>query len=254
MDNEVKNESVYFDKSDIFPRPSVDGAESFDREQKKRTRLIIRITVLVIVGSLLLCELLGLRFVERLAICDMRCACDHWSESHTHFTEFDPCVGLKIKTDDYDFFFSYDKDENGDPCVAYLVRGVKRFGLMYYEKHCDSWELLYDDNGEPAFNLIVFRGRKKNYYFIENLWKNVNFFYNGWWESWREYPHRCERITVNGEPVDLYLMSYFEYEGELDCIVLEDGTTVHPKTCRREEPLYNLPQEILTMPNTEPSD
>lgn len=245
------NENTYFNESETVPQPSVDGADTFDRNQKKRTRLIIRIAVLVTVGSLLLCELLGLRFVERLAICDTRCACDHWSDVHTHFHEFYPCVGLKLKTDDYDFFFSYDNDENGDPCMAYLMRGVKRFGLMYYEAYCDSWELLYDDNDEPAFNLIVFKGQEKNYYFIEWLWQDKTLIYNDYTQSWREYPHRCENVTVNGMKVGLYLMSYFEYAGEIDTIVTEDGTVVHPKICRRGEPLIDLPREIITMPDME---
>lgn len=229
MDNEVKTD---LNTSETTARPSVDGAENFDREQKKRTRRVIGITALTLVGVLLLGELLGFRFGERTAACNYG-AFEHWYDRHEKFPDIYPCGGLIIQTDDFDFLYSYVHDREGNPAGIDDVNAVRRYGFVYRRAKCTSYDILYDDNGEAAFILKTYRKRDRNYCFIVFLTGQIELVENGVLSV--EFMHACEHITVNGEPVDLYLWSYFEYEGEIDSIVLEDGTTVHPATCKREE-------------------
>ena len=188
--------AVYFGVAETYFEPDqqeqIDVEKRIKKERRDKILSGILCGVLVLMFAVPLLYHLGFRFDSRDAV---------WGADYP-----------VLHTKEYDFYFQAPSNDDGTMyCMNPWV--VKRYGFLYkYVRYADEVIRLETKDQEIYGYLMMYKGKKCNYYFYIS--------------EWRQEPgktihlHLADKITVNGEEIEMYRKSYFTMEEEIKNVEL----------------------------------
>ena len=169
-------------------------------KKKKITRRIICGVIIALLAVLLVLLCLGFRFTSKATIEE------YYRDNSVH-----------ISTDEYDFYLINLPDNfNEEDGYAAGHLAVKKYGFLYHmvEDGTTDYNSLVAENGESVGVIYSYKGKNEIYHFIH------------WFTSATvgvtNVKYRSEKITVNGQEVDMYLRCYFTTSEPIETMVVKD--------------------------------
>jgi transcriptional regulator with XRE-family HTH domain len=195
-DDSKKALALYFGVAENYFEPEqqeqIDVEKRIQKERRDNILAGILCGVLLLSFVVLLLYHIGFRFNSRDAV---------WGADYP-----------VLHTRDYDFYFQAPSNDDGTMyCMKPWV--VKRYGFLYYRtRYADQVIRLETKDQEIYGYLMMYKGKKCNYYFYISEWKDE--------PGKIIHLHLADKIMVNGEEIEMYRKSYFTMEDPIKNVEL----------------------------------
>lgn len=126
-----------------------------------------------------------------------------------------------IEAGEYNFWLNEVTDGDGNFVYCIGHQGVKQYGFLYKKLDDKDAKVLIDEYGSYVGSIIKYEGKDTDYYFIHWMQSTTDIVDGQYTSSMRYF---TDTIEINGNTVDLFAHCYFEFDEEIETLVIKEQT------------------------------